>query len=411
MIAPNELKRLLDAGVISQDDPEVQNALAQYLMPQPDPNIAPMQANTMRFENGPDEGRVVPLDFSAQQQQAQQPQRIKVAGYGNNGIMSDLGQTDAAPVPLDYSRPAVDTPKGKGYYGKDGSVYVKGPDGSTTKILLGYDAHASYEAAKRDFEKRKAEASIQRDQEAVAASQMARTQREGIPGMGTPQSLLEKQFGKAPEGQRWTDMGTLEDIPGGSGKPLNEAQGKAAGMGSRAQAAHELLLGLEGNGVTTPGLIKQAAESVPVIGGALGMAVNMSRYNPVGGQLIAPSEDQNKVEQAQRDFVNAVLRPESGASISPSEFDNARKQYFPQPGDTDAVIRQKQQAREREISALSVMAGSNGAKAMDKQSAANRGRMESTTPPNPAQHAGKVMTDSSTGIRYKSNGSQWVRIQ
>jgi len=36
-------------------------------------------------------------------------------------------------------------------------------------------------------------------------------------------------------------------------------------------------------------------------------------------------------EQAKKNFVNAVLRLESGAVISPSEFTNADKQYFPQP--------------------------------------------------------------------------------
>jgi hypothetical protein len=47
------------------------------------------------------------------------------------------------------------------------------------------------------------------------------------------------------------------------------------------------------------------------------------------------------MEQAQRDFVNAILRKESGAAISPTEFASASKQYFPQPGDSPAVIAQK----------------------------------------------------------------------
>jgi hypothetical protein len=373
----NDLRRLLEMGMSPQDIASItdlsgggENALAQLLqqgqqMPQPRYDVSPMQPNTMRFENGPDSGNVVPLDFQAQQMARQQPQRIKVAGYGN-GIMSDLGETDAAPVPLDYSRPAVDTPKGKGYYGKDGAVYVKGPDGSTTKILQGYDRDASWEASKRDFERRKAEASIAHENEATASLSAARNVREGIPGMGTPQSVLEKQFGKAPEGQRWTEQGTLEDVPGGSGKPLNESQGKAAGMATRAQAAHEGLLALEATGITTPGIIKQAVESVPLVGTAAGMVVN-ALPSALGG----PSNEQQKVEQFQRDFVNAVLRPESGASISGSEFDNARKQYFPQPGDSAEVIAQKQQARAREIAALGVMSGASGAKVIQKQNAAN----------------------------------------
>ena len=45
--------------------------------------------------------------------------------------------------------------------------------------------------------------------------------------------------------------------------------------------------------------------------------------------------------QAERDFVNAVLRRESGAAIAESEFESAKKQYFPQPGDSEETIKQK----------------------------------------------------------------------
>lgn len=52
-----------------------------------------------------------------------------------------------------------------------------------------------------------------------------------------------------------------------------------------------------------------------------------------------------QLEQAQRDFINANLRRESGAAISPSEFADARRQYFPQPGDTSEVLEQKRRNR------------------------------------------------------------------
>lgn len=50
-------------------------------------------------------------------------------------------------------------------------------------------------------------------------------------------------------------------------------------------------------------------------------------------------------DQAERNFINAVLRRESGAAIAPSEFESARLQYFPQPGDSKAVLAQKRQNR------------------------------------------------------------------
>jgi DNA-binding XRE family transcriptional regulator len=69
---------------------------------------------------------------------------------------------------------------------------------------------------------------------------------------------------------------------------------------------------------------------------------------PVAGNWFVSSEYQ-QAEQAKRDFVNAVLRRESGAVISPSEFENADKQYFPQPGDKPEVIAQKRRNRQTVI--------------------------------------------------------------
>ena len=62
--------------------------------------------------------------------------------------------------------------------------------------------------------------------------------------------------------------------------------------------------------------------------------------------------DRQQYEQAQRNFVNSVLRRESGAVISDEEFANARQQYFPQPGDGPEVIAQKADNRSTVISNL-----------------------------------------------------------
>ena len=129
-------------------------------------------------------------------------------------------------------------------------------------------------------------------------------------------------------------------------KPLTDAQGKANLFGVRASEAHKNLLSTEDN-INKIGLAaKQGAENMPLIGGALGTA---------GNYML--DKDQQMTDQSQRDFLNAVLRQESGAVISPQEFDNAKKQYFPQPGDSKEVIEQKRKNRETEIQGLSTMSG------------------------------------------------------
>jgi 3-deoxy-D-arabino-heptulosonate 7-phosphate (DAHP) synthase len=71
-----------------------------------------------------------------------------------------------------------------------------------------------------------------------------------------------------------------------------------------------------------------------------------------GANAVFASPGEQQVEQAQRDFINAVLRRESGAVISNDEFANGRRQYFPQPGDTPQVIEQKRRNREMAIQGI-----------------------------------------------------------
>jgi hypothetical protein len=66
----------------------------------------------------------------------------------------------------------------------------------------------------------------------------------------------------------------------------------------------------------------------------------------------AKSTERQQMEQAQRNFINAQLRRESGAAISEGEFANARQQYFPQPGDKPEVIAQKRINRQEVISGM-----------------------------------------------------------
>lgn len=71
---------------------------------------------------------------------------------------------------------------------------------------------------------------------------------------------------------------------------------------------------------------------------------------------LQPNELQQQ-EQAERNFINAVLRRESGAAISPSEFDSAQKQYFPRSGDSPEVLAQKAQNRQLVLNGLQAEAG------------------------------------------------------
>jgi hypothetical protein len=114
-------------------------------------------------------------------------------------------------------------------------------------------------------------------------------------------------------------------------KPMNEGQSKAALFGSRMKASHEVLASLAEDGTTT---------STPGSRTGFGVGAVLNTMS---------SAKQQQLNQAKRDFVNAVLRRESGAAIAESEFSNADSQYFPQVGDAPEVKKQKSNNRELAI--------------------------------------------------------------
>lgn len=67
-------------------------------------------------------------------------------------------------------------------------------------------------------------------------------------------------------------------------------------------------------------------------------------YNKLAPNFMQTEKGQ-AFDQAERNFINSVLRRESGAVISPSEFTEARKQYIPQPGDKPKALEQKKANR------------------------------------------------------------------
>lgn len=110
-------------------------------------------------------------------------------------------------------------------------------------------------------------------------------------------------------------------------KDLTDAQSKAYLFGDRMAKADAIIGQLAMKGTTT---------SVPGSQAGYGVGATINALS---------SGNQQSLDQAKRDFINAVLRRESGAVISPQEFDNAEKQYFPQVGDKAQVLSQKAATR------------------------------------------------------------------
>jgi len=119
---------------------------------------------------------------------------------------------------------------------------------------------------------------------------------------------------------------------------FNVSQAAAAGYADRMTQSDAIL--------SSPGLLSAQTDR----------GQQMLSGTPLVGNSLVSSEYQ-QADQAKRDFINALLRRESGAVISDGEFDNANKQYFPQPGDNEDVLKQKAANRRNSIAGISRQAG------------------------------------------------------
>lgn len=123
---------------------------------------------------------------------------------------------------------------------------------------------------------------------------------------------------------------------GGDMNKLKDFQAKNFGFYNRGVDAEKALMDTAGMGTD---LWEKLKSNVPLFGNAL-VDPKYQRY-----------------DQARRNFVNAVLRRESGAVISDAEFENANIQYFPQFGDTEETLSQKQRNRQTTMEGIRMGAG------------------------------------------------------
>jgi hypothetical protein len=128
----------------------------------------------------------------------------------------------------------------------------------------------------------------------------------------------------------------LDFIPQ-NGKTPNKDQFDAALYGKRVEASNQVLADLAGEGYDRTSNRSALAAAI------LPDAFQSSQFK--------------RQDQAERNFINAVLRRESGSAIQKSEFESAEKQYFPRAGDTPEVLAQKEQNRLQALAGLKAASG------------------------------------------------------
>lgn len=134
-----------------------------------------------------------------------------------------------------------------------------------------------------------------------------------------------------------TKTGELEITAAG---PEKQDQANAMLFGKRMQIADDLITKNE-------------------MAGTEFMNVFLKKFEDFGSRALMP-ENFQIFDDARRDFVNAVLRRESGAAIAPSEFESAERQYFPVFGDSQAAIEEKRKRRKVATDLLIAASGADG---------------------------------------------------
>jgi hypothetical protein len=102
----------------------------------------------------------------------------------------------------------------------------------------------------------------------------------------------------------------------------------------------------------------EASNAVDPAGITVAMAGNRGVTAPVTNFLAGEANPKAQVyKQAQRNWITANLRKESGAAIPDAELENEIVKWFPQMGDKPDVIKSKAESRKVAEQAMGVQAG------------------------------------------------------
>lgn len=155
--------------------------------------------------------------------------------------------------------------------------------------------------------------------------------------------ITQEQFdiavaGMAPQGMSIESDGQggfrlIQGAGAGAGKPFTEGQSKDVVYATRAQGALEVL--------------------EPVAGELTSLGSQIAGYDPTGMiRSRVQSSNYQVARQAGDEFLQAILRKDTGAAITSQEQALYGVTYLPQPGDGPEVLEAKRAARQRAVAAI-----------------------------------------------------------
>jgi len=144
-------------------------------------------------------------------------------------------------------------------------------------------------------------------------------------------SFMDYQASKKGNGITWTDAEGNTFQIGGSSKPLTEGQSKDTVFSTRAAGA---LPYVDAGEAALADPREVGKDKLPLVGNYL------------------TSNDYQVASSAGKEFLQALLRKDTGAAIQPFEIAEYGSVYLPQPGDTPERLAYKKEARHRAVAAI-----------------------------------------------------------
>ncbi len=236
--------------------------------------------------------------------------------------------------------------------------------------------------------------------------------------------LRQAQQGDMPAGYRRSADGGLEAIPGGPADPENPLNTRKVTPANGITVSPDGTVSIGGGQKLTEGQSKDllyftsGTDANTTLDSMEGFLTSWGQQNAdklpmgVGNYLRSPEFRQAKA--AADRFLTAILRKETGAAVTPQEFEIYGSQFLPAPGDDAGTLQLKR--RMRQVALIGIKAGMGTAEAIAAATEATVGGGTGELTPRP-DNSGTGPRPGSVegGYRFKGGNpgdpNSWERVQ
>lgn len=264
-------------------------------------------------------------------------------------------QQDEQPPVEQPEYPAVQYPEPQGQFAPQQIAFM---NQILQKGVEGIDAQKAGAKKIDDYRDREANRPLDPDYTALMMASDAWNNTKFLPSYKTPQSDQDRS-----KTVLEADLLKQKALGGITDDELNllKTQFYGAQVAKQGQPKEKVIKPTQYQAATYAKRIEQAEQNLNSLMDNPKTSAELTSMWSRGTEAIAPqalkSENFKLFQQARDNFINSVLRRESGAAISAGEYETADRQYFPTAGDSAEVLSQKKANRDIVLQGIRSEAG------------------------------------------------------